>query len=98
MLYSMTEPQWKSKSQRNIKQALELVNLTIQDSLKRTEYELQMKIYKIELSSWNESKEQAVKHDIFKEEDWIINNSFSFKSVSAQKELSESHNYIIKLD
>jgi len=51
MLYSMTEPQQKSKLQRNIKQALELVNLTIQDLLKRTEYELQMKIYETELSS-----------------------------------------------
>ncbi len=57
MLYSMTESQQKSKSQKNIKQILKLVNLTIQDSLKRTEYELQMKIYKTELSSWNESKE-----------------------------------------
>jgi len=55
-------------------------------------------MYKIELSLWNESKEWAVNHDIFKEEDWIINNSFSFKSVSAQKELSELHNYIIKLN
>ncbi len=36
----MTEPQQKSKSQRNIKQALKLVNLTIQDLLKRTKYEL----------------------------------------------------------
>ncbi len=45
------------------------MNLTIQDSLKRTEYELQMKMYEIELSLWNESKEQAVKYDIFKEED-----------------------------
>jgi len=45
------------------------VNLTTQDSLKRTEYELQIKIYEAELSSWNESKEQTVKHDIFKEED-----------------------------
>ncbi len=44
------------------------------------------------------SKEQTVKHDIFKEKDWIINNSFSFKLISAQKELSESHNYIIKLN
>ncbi len=50
MLYSMTESQQKSKSQKNIKQILKLVNLTIQDSLKRTEYELQMKIYKTELS------------------------------------------------
>ncbi len=74
------------------------MNLTTQDSLKRTEYELQMKIYEAELSSWNESKEQAVKHDIFKEEDWIINNSLSFKLVSAQKELSELHDCIIKLD
>ncbi len=57
-----------------------------------------MKIYKIELSLWNESKEQTVKYDIFKEKDWIINNSFSFKSVSAQKELSESHDCIIKLN
>jgi len=55
-------------------------------------------MYKTELSSWNKSKEWAVKHDIFKKEDWIINNSFSFKSVSAQKELSELHNYIIKLN
>ncbi len=74
------------------------MNLTIQDLLKRTEYELQMKIYEIELSLWNESKEQTVKHDIFKEEDWIINNSFSFKSVSAQKELSKSYDCIIKLN
>jgi len=66
--------------------------------LKRTEYELQIKMYKIKLSLWNESKEWAVKYDIFKEEDWIINNSFSFKLVSAQKESSESHNYIIKLN
>ncbi len=51
MLYSMTEPQQKSKSQKNIKQILKLVNLTTQDSLKRTEYELQMKIYEAELSS-----------------------------------------------
>ncbi len=57
-----------------------------------------MKIYETELSLWNESKEWAVKHDIFKEKDWIINNSFSFKSVSAQKESSESHNCIIKLN
>ena len=57
-----------------------------------------MKMYETELSSWNESKEWAVKYDIFKEEDWIINNSFSFKLVSAQKESSESHNYIIKLN
>ncbi len=57
MLYSMTESQQKSKSQKNIKQILKLVNLTIQDSLKRTEYELQMKIYKTELSLWNERKE-----------------------------------------
>ncbi len=55
-------------------------------------------MYETELSLWNESKEQIVKHDIFKEKDWIINNSFSFKSVSAQKESSKSHNYIIKLD
>jgi len=74
------------------------VNLTIQDSLKRTEYELQIKMYKIELSLWNKSKKWVVKHDIFKEEDWIINNSFFFKSVSAQKELSESHDCIIKLN
>ncbi len=45
------------------------MNLTIQDLLKRTEYELQMKMYEIELSLWNENKEQTVKHDIFKEED-----------------------------
>ncbi len=45
------------------------MNLITQDSLKRTEYELQMKMYEIELSLWNESKEQAVKYDIFKEED-----------------------------
>ncbi len=50
MLYSMTESQQKLKLQRNIKQILKLVNLTIQDSLKRTEYELQMKMYEIELS------------------------------------------------
>ena len=57
-----------------------------------------MKMYETELSLWNESKEQTVKHDIFKEENWIINNFFSFKSVSAQKELSKSHDYIIKLN
>ncbi len=51
MLYSMTESQQKSKSQKNIKQTLKLVNLTTQNLLKRTEYELQMKMYKTELSS-----------------------------------------------
>ena len=44
------------------------MNLIIQDSLKRIEYELQIKMYKIKLSLWNESKEQIVKYDIFKEE------------------------------
>jgi len=40
MLYSIIESQWKLKLQRNIKQILKLVNLTTQDLLKRTEYEL----------------------------------------------------------
>ncbi len=40
MLYNMTESQQKLKLQKNIKQTLKLVNLTTQDSLKRTEYKL----------------------------------------------------------
>ncbi len=51
MLYNMIESQQKLKSQRNIKQTLKLVNLIIQDLLKRTEYKLQMKMYETELSS-----------------------------------------------